>query len=88
VVGLWLYGPQLVLEHREEPLAQYRVTYAPGKRQLTTVTLHRLFETPFHSPQPWLFPLDNEQWRTAWRAPEYAPRRVRRGTATQLPLFM
>ncbi len=86
-VGLWLYGPHLTVEHRDEPLAQFHVTYAPGKRQLKAVTLHRLFETPFRSPQPWLFAPDEEQWRKAWRVPAYAPRRLRRGMATQLPLF-
>ncbi len=86
-VGLWLYGPQLTVEYREEPLAQYQVTYAPGKRQFKAVTLHRLFETPFRSPQPWLFSPDEKQWRKAWRVPAYAPRRRRRGRATQLPLF-
>ncbi len=86
-VGLWLYGPQLTLEYREEPLAQYRVTYAPGKRRFKAVILHRLFETPFHSPQPWLFPLDGAQWVKAWRVPEYAARRRGTSAAAQLPLF-
>ncbi len=85
-VGLWLYGPQLTVEHRDEPLAQYRVAYAPGKRRFKAVTLQRLFATPFRSPQPWLFPLDDEQWRKAWRTSAYLPRRSRRGFATQLPL--
>ena len=39
-VGLWLYGPQLTLEYREEPLAQYRVVYVPGKRRFKAVSLH------------------------------------------------
>jgi putative transposase len=86
-VGLWLDGPQLTVEYRQEPLAQSQGTYAPGKRQLKAVALHRLFETPFRAPQPWLFPVDDEQWRKAWRAPVYAPRRPRRGTATPLPWF-
>ncbi len=86
-VGVWLYGAQLLVEYREEPLAEYRVTYEPGKRRLKMVAIHRLFATPFRAPQPWLFPLDDEQWRKAWRAPGYAPRSPLRGTATQLPLF-
>lgn len=86
-VGVWLYGAQLLVEHREEPLAEYRVTYEPGKRRLKTVTVHRLFATPFGSPQPWLFPLDDDQWRKAWRASGYAPRSPRRDSTTQLPLF-
>jgi len=87
-VGLWLYGPQLTVEHRDEPLAQFQVAYAPGKRQLKAVTLLRAYETPFRSPQPLLFPLDDEQWRKAFHVTPYAPRRPRNsGTATQLPLF-
>lgn len=86
-VGVWLYGAQLLVEYREEVLAEYHVTYTPGKRRLKEVTLHRLFETPFRSPQPWLFPLDDAQWRKAWRAVGYAPRRPRRVAAAQLPLF-
>jgi transposase InsO family protein len=42
-VGLWLYGPQLTVEHRDEPLAQFQVTYAPGKRQFKAVTLLRAY---------------------------------------------
>jgi hypothetical protein len=80
-VGLWLYGPQLTVEYREEPLAQYQVTYAPSKRQLKAVTLHRLLETPFRSPQPWLFTVDDAQWRKAWRVPAYVPRRHPRANA-------
>ncbi len=38
-VGLWLYGPQLTVEHRDEPLAQFHVSYTPGKRQIKAVTL-------------------------------------------------
>jgi hypothetical protein len=69
------------------PLAQYHVVYGPNKRRFKAVSLHRLFETPFRSPQPWLFPLDEAQWVKAWRVPEYAPRRRATGTATQLALF-
>ncbi|MDP9371478.1 MAG: hypothetical protein M3Q65_03275 [Chloroflexota bacterium] len=86
-VGVWLYGAQLLVEYREEVLAEYRVTYEPGKRQLKAVTLHRLFDTPFRSPQPWLFQLDDAHWRKAWRTAGYAPRRPRCGSATQLPLL-
>lgn len=87
-VGLWLYGPQLTVEHRDEPLAQFHVAYAPGKWRLKTVTLLRLFETPFRSPQLWLFPLDDGQWRKVFRVATYAGRqRPRTPVATQLALF-
>jgi len=86
-VGVWLYGPQLLVEYREEPLAEFRVAYEPGRRRLKTIALHRLFETPFRAPQPLLFPLDDAQWLKAWRVADYAPRRLRAATARQLPLF-
>ncbi len=87
-MGLWLYGPQLTVEHCDEPLAQFRIAYAPGKHQLQAVTLVRAYETPFRSPQPPLFPLDDTQWLKALRAATYAPRRPSGGgSAMQLPLF-
>ena len=87
-VGLWLYGPQLTVEHRDEPLAQFQIAYAPGKRLFKAVTLLRTFATPFRSPQPLLFPLDDTQWLKALRATPYAPRRRRAGgNAVQPPLF-
>ena len=64
------------------------MTYAPGKRQFKIVALHRLFETPFRSPQPPLFALDDDQWLKAFRAAAYAPRhQPRPGAGVQLPLF-
>lgn len=88
VVGLWRYGPQLTVEHHDESLAQFQIAYAPGKRLFKTVTLLRTFATPFRSPQPFLFPLDDAQWLKAWRATPYAPRqRHGVGNAVQPPLF-
>lgn len=87
-VGLWLYGPQLTVEHRDEPLAQFQVAYAPGKRLFKAVTLLRTYATPFRSPQPLLFPLDDAQWLKALRVSAYASRRPRADASTsQLPLF-
>ena len=87
-VGLWLYGPQLTVEHRDEPLAQFQATYAPGKRLFKAVTLLRLFETPFRSPQLWLFPLDDDQWRKAFRVATYVARYPSHSHGVvQLPLF-
>ncbi len=86
-VGLWPYGPQLTVEHRDEVLAQFQVAYAPGKRQFKAVTLLRTYEMPFRSPQPLLFPLDDAQWLKAFRTTPYAPHRQYGGGTTQLPLF-
>lgn len=66
-VGLWLYGPQSIVVHRDEPLAQFEVAYVPGKRQLKTSALLRLLEAPFRSPQPWLCLGVVDQWRKAFR---------------------
>ncbi len=86
-VGVWRYGPQRLSEDREEPLAAFRVADEPGKRRLKTVAVHRLFDTPFRSPQPVLVPLDDDPWRQAWRVGDDAPRHPQRVPATQLPLF-
>ena len=48
----------------------------------------RAYETPFRSPQPPLFPLDDTQWLKALRVAAYAPRRPSGGgSAMQLALF-
>ena len=47
----------------------------------------RLFGTPFASPQPRLFGLDDAGWLKALRPREYAPRGPRRPAALQEVLF-
>lgn len=87
-MGLWLYGPQLTVEHRDEPLAQFQVVYAPRKRFFKAVVLLRTYAMPFRSPHPPLFPLDDVQWLKALCVSAYAPRRPRADASTsQLPLF-
>ena len=86
-VAVWLYAEHLTLVFRDEPLAQYRVTYQPAKGRLKTVTEERLFDTPHQSPQPRLWAWGKDDWVTVLRLPGYAPRRRQLGEATQAPLF-
>jgi putative transposase len=87
-VAVWLYAEHLTLAYQDEPLAQYRVAYQPGKRRLKTVTEERRFEPPHRSPQPPLWAWDENEWLRALRLPEYAARQPRPGGGEQLPLFV
>ena len=86
-VALWLYAEQLTVSFRDEPLAEDRVHYQPDRRHFRDVTDPHLYETPFRSPQLPLFALGEADWLKVLRAPEYRPRRPRRGVACQLPLL-
>ena len=46
-----------------------------------------LFATGHASPQPFLAPLDEVDWRPAQRLAPYRPRRRRDGEGKQEPLF-
>jgi putative transposase len=86
-VAVWLYAERLTLVFQDEPLAQYRVTYQPGKRRLKAVTEERLFDTPHRAPQPPLWAWGKDEWVRVLRLPEYAARRRRAVTAAQARLF-
>jgi len=87
-LAVWLYGEHLTLVYRDEPLAQYRVTYQPDQRRLQTVTPEQLFDTPHRSPQPPLWVWGEDEWRPVLRLPAYAPRKPRStGDLVQPPLF-
>ena len=85
-IAVWLYAEHLTLVYRDEPLAQYRVTYQPDQRRLQRVTLEHLFETPHQSPQRPLWAWDDGDWLPVLRLPAYAPRRSPPTGAVQLPL--
>ena len=87
VIAVWLYAEHLTLVYRDEPLAQYRVTYQPDQRRLQTVTPEQRFETAHRSPQPPLWTWGEEEWLPVLRLPAYAPRQPRATEALQLPLF-
>ena len=84
---VWLYAEHLTLVYRDEPLAQYRVTYQPDQRRLQTVTPEQLFETPYRSPQLPLGTWGEDEWLPVLRLPAYAPRRSPVAAVVQPPLF-
>ncbi len=86
-VAVWLYAEHLTLVYRDEPLAQYRVTYQPDKRRLKAVTEERRFETPHQSPQLTLWAWGEGEWLRVLRLPEYAARKRRDDTYVQAALF-
>jgi putative transposase len=85
-VAVWLYAEHLTLVYRDEPLAQYRVTYQPDQRRLKAVTPELLFETAHRSPQLPLW-LRDDDGLPVLRLSAYAPRRPRVAGAFQPPLF-
>jgi hypothetical protein len=84
---VWLYAEHLTFVYRDEPLTRYRVSYAPDKRQLRTVTPEQVFETPHRSPQLPLWTWGEDEWLPVLRLPAYEPRRARATEAVQPPLF-
>lgn len=85
-VAVWLYAEHLTLVYRDEPLAQYRVTYQPDRRRLQAVAPTHFYETPYRSPQRPLWTRDDD-WLPVLRLPAYAPRRPKPTGAVQPPLF-
>jgi hypothetical protein len=89
-VAVWRYAEHLTLAYlvyKDEPLAQYRVSYQPDKRRLKTVAEERRFETPQHSPQPPLWAWGEDEWLRVLPLPPYALRRPHPVLAIQPPLF-
>ncbi len=85
---IWLHGDTLTVEYEETPLTQYTVRYQPDKKHFKAIPDARRFETPYRSPQEWLWELDETLWHLAKRLPDYAPRKHRKkGRYTQLPLL-
>jgi hypothetical protein len=83
----WLHAEHLTLVYREEPLAQYRVTYQPDQRRLQTVTPEQLCETPHRSPQRPLWTWGEDEWQPVLRLPANGGRRPRPTGAIQPSLF-
>jgi hypothetical protein len=85
---IWLHGDVLTVEYEETPLAQYTVRYQPDKKHFKAIPQAKRFETPYRSPQGWLWELDDTMWKLAKRLPDYAPRKRRKKTTLlQLPLL-
>lgn len=86
-MAVWLYRENLTVAFVDEPLAEYRVTYQPDRHRLKAVTDAEIFASPFRSPQLRLFGLNETEWLTILRVPDYLPRRARVIYIGQLPLF-
>jgi hypothetical protein len=86
-VAVWLYREHLTLAFADEPLAEYRVRYAPGTHHLKAITDPHLFETSFISPQLPLWGLNDTEWLKVLRVPPYAPRRPCVAGVSRPPLF-
>ena len=72
--AVWLHGEDLMLEYGDEQLAKYRVAYQPDERHLLDVTEPRLYDTPYRSPQPPLWELDDGDWSKVLGVPVCASR--------------
>ena len=75
---LWIQGDTVTVEYDETPLAQFTVQYQPDRKHFRAVPHARQFETPYRSPQGWLWARDEVEWRLATRLPAYAPRQRRK----------
>lgn len=85
--AVWLFGEVLTVGYEEEPLAQYRVHYAPGSGRIAALSEARLFPPRHPSPQPYLWALDDLDWHAVLPLPPYRARRAPRGTERQARLF-
>jgi hypothetical protein len=85
---IWLHGDALTVEYEETSLAQYTVRYQLDKKHFKAIPVAKRFETPYRSPQGWLWELDDTMWYLAKRLPDYAlrKRRQKKGVSIQLPL--
>jgi putative transposase len=72
-----VYGETLTVSFADEALAQYTVSYQPDRHHLAAVVELERFETPYQSPQPPLWNLTADDWRTVIKGAPYAPRRPR-----------
>lgn len=79
-------GKTLTLEYAAETLAQYRVVVEADGRRLREVHEPRFFATGHASPQPFLAPLDETEWRPAQRLAPYRSRRPCRAAVEQASL--
>jgi putative transposase len=59
---VWLCGETLTIEHADVPLSQFDVEFQADREHLRRVTHPRLFDHPFPSPQPLLWPAGAVEW--------------------------
>ncbi|WP_040446943.1 hypothetical protein [Ktedonobacter racemifer] len=83
-----IFQDTLTLEYGEYPLSKYSVEWQPDDRHFLRVGNPRLYQHPYQSPQPSLWPPGEVEWHVIIRC-ESKPRRKRRRTQSfiiQLPL--
>ncbi len=85
---IWLHGDTLTVECEETPLARYTVRYQPDKKHFKDVIAAKRLETPYRSPQGWLWELDDTIWKLAKRLPAYAPRKRRKKLTSIQPTLL
>jgi hypothetical protein len=85
--AVWLFGEVLTVGYEEEPLAQYRVQYAPESRRIAAVSEARIYPPRYPSPQPYLWALDDLEWHAVMPLPPYAARRHHGEIEEQARLF-
>ena len=86
-VAVWVWDGTVTLEYAAETLAQYPVAVEADGRRIREVGEPRLYATGHASPQPFLSPLDETEWRPAQRLAPYRPRRKREAEGVQERLF-
>jgi putative transposase len=86
-VVVWRCGDHLLIEHQDEPLAQYAVAFGSDTVHPAKVFEPRFFEHRFPSPQPFLLDLSALPWQPVFRAERYHRRRRLRVGSHQVLLF-
>ena len=86
-VAVWVWDETVTIEHAAETLAQYPVAFEADGRRICDVGEPRLYATDHASPQPFLPPLDEEEWHPARRLAPSRPRRARTDAGAQARLF-
>jgi len=86
--AVWLFGETLTLEYTDTALAQYKVAYEPDERHIRALTEPLLFPSRFPSPQPFLWDMNEVEWRVVMRLRPYKQRQKRdQSLAIQERLF-
>lgn len=81
-VSLWLWEDTLRIDHRDEPLASYPLSYDHEKHAIERVGEPILHDNHFAQQQPQLLQLNAEHWqRVSQRAPQHRTRRPRTSRA-------
>ncbi len=85
--AVWVWDETLTIEYASDTLVQYRVAFEADGHRLCEVGEPRLYATEHASPQPFLPPLDETEWRPAQRLSPYCTRRKRADAGRQERLF-